>query len=302
MKADLHLHSTASDGSLAPEELIRLAAKKGFTHIALTDHDSVAGIQAAQAAATDAGITLITGIEMSCGGDKEIHILGYGFDPCNQSVLDFCRKKYEERVDRTRLMAEKLQQSGIPLLFDQVMRIANGVPGRAHVARVLVQIGCATSVKNAVEKYLSPGRCAFVPKRRFEVSEACCLIHEAGGIAVLAHPMQLQISRGSLEPLLLEWKAQGLDGIEVYHPSADAGDHATLLGMANRYDLMITGGSDFHGREVKPAVELGKGMEKWLGVKADVSRLMARIHLRSEGHMPEGGMSTETEIHDQSRV
>ena len=176
LKADLHLHSTASDGTMRPAEVVRLSAQKGCTHIALTDHDSISGIEEAQKEAEKAGLVLIPGIEMSCGGDKEIHVLGYGFDRNNEAVKAFCRSKGEERRSRVARMAGQLKENGVSVSLDRVMELARGVPGRAHMARVLVEEGYASSVRNAFDRYLAQGRCGFVPKKLFAVEQAAGLM------------------------------------------------------------------------------------------------------------------------------
>ena len=159
MKADLHLHSTASDGTLEPDELVALAAEMGFTHLALTDHDSVEGISRAQDAARDCGVTLIPGVELSCGAQQEIHILGYGFDPYDERMLEFCRMRTMERQTRAEKMVRQLRENGAEISLDRVMELARGVVARPHVARVLVEAGYANSVSNAFDKYLLPGKC-----------------------------------------------------------------------------------------------------------------------------------------------
>ncbi|MBR1408958.1 MAG: PHP domain-containing protein [Clostridia bacterium] len=279
LKADLHLHSTASDGMLSPAEVVRRAAEKGCTHLALTDHDSVSGIAEARRQAEASGLFLVPGVEMSCGGDKEIHVLGYGFDPDNEAVRAFCRSKAEERRTRVEKMVRQLEDNGISVSLESVMEIARGVPGRAHLARVLVHEGYATSVRNAFDRYLAQGRCGFVPKRLFTVREAAALMEQAGGIAVLAHPMQLGKSFHVLEPLAASWTEDGLRGMEVYHPSADAGDEPVLLGIAKRCGLLVTGGSDFHGAQVKPDIEIGQEFQRWKTMDEDVRRLLSALKI-----------------------
>ena len=209
MKADLHLHSTASDGTLEPGELVALAAEQGFTHMALTDHDSVDGLARATDAARDCGVTLIPGVELSCGAQKEIHILGYGFDPYDERVLEFCRTRTMERQERAAKMVRQLCENGVEISLDRVMELARGVVARPHVARVLVEAGYASS---AFDKYLLPGKCGYVPKAEVKVAEAAKLIAGAGGVAVLAHPMELKMGEMTLESLVHEWHGQGLAG------------------------------------------------------------------------------------------
>ena len=212
MKADLHLHSTASDGTLEPGELVALAAELGFTHLALTDHDSVDGLARATDAARDCGVTLIPGVELSCGAQKEIHILGYGFDPYDERVLEFCRTRTMERRERAAKMVRQLCENGVEISLDRVMELARGVVARPHVARVLVEAGYANSVSSAFDKYLLPGKCGYVPKAEVKVAEAAKLIAGAGGVAVLAHPMELKMGEMTLESLVHEWHGQGSRG------------------------------------------------------------------------------------------
>lgn len=276
IKADLHMHSTASDGVFAPDELMRRAASLGFTHVALTDHDSMAGIPLARKTAEALGMTLIHGVELSCGAQKEIHVLGYGFDPENQALKAFCAERVRQREARTRAMVEKLCALGKPVDMARVKELARGVMGRPHVARALVEAGHVLSVSEAFDRYLKPGKPAYVPKEDVKVSEAVRLIDEAGGVAVLAHPMELKMGDTMLESLIGEWKGQGLAGVEVYHPSAQ-NNHARFLdGLARSEGLLVTGGSDFH-RDGEKDVRLGQGLERWTTAAGDVQRLLERL-------------------------
>lgn len=278
MKADLHLHSTASDGTLEPGELVALAAELGFTHLALTDHDSVDGLARATDAARDCGVTLIPGVELSCGAQKEIHILGYGFDPYDERVLEFCRTRTMERQERAAKMVRQLCENGVEISLDRVMELARGVVARPHVARVLVEAGYANSVSSAFDKYLLPGKCGYVPKAEVKVAEAAKLIAGAGGVAVLAHPMELKMGEMTLESLVHEWHGQGLAGIEVYHPSAANNSLPFLLHLAEREEMLVTGGSDFHGPQVRQSC-IGDGLDRWTTAEADVQKLLNRIGL-----------------------
>ena len=272
MKADLHLHSTASDGTLEPGELVALAAEQGFTHLALTDHDSVDGLARATDAARDCGVTLIPGVELSCGAQKEIHILGYGFDPYDERVLEFCRTRTMERQERAAKMVRQLCENGVEISLDRVMELARGVVARPHVARVLVEAGYANSVSSAFDKYLLPGKCGYVPKAEVKVAEAAKLIAGAGGVAVLAHPMELKMGEMTLESLVHEWHGQGLAGIEVYHILP------VLLDLDEREWMLVTGGSDFHGPQIRQSC-IGDGLDRWTTAEADVQKLLNRIGL-----------------------
>lgn len=276
IKADLHMHSTASDGVYTPDALMRRAASLGFTHVALTDHDSMEGIPEAQRAASELGLTLICGVELSCGAQKEIHVLGYGFDPENQTLRTFCKERVEQRVKRTEEMVERLCRLGKHVDMARVREMARGVMGRPHVARALVEAGHVKSVSEAFDRYINPGKPAYVPKEDVKVSEAVRLIEQAGGVAVLAHPMELQMGDAMIESLIGEWKGQGLAGVEVYHPSAQNNHASFLKHLAQRENMLITGGSDFHGESVRKN-EIGEGLDRWKTMESDMQALLARI-------------------------
>ena len=250
----------------------RRAAEEGFTTLALTDHDTVAGIAEAQAAAREAGIRLIPGVELSCGAQKEIHILGYGIDPQDEPLLAFSRHRREEREARAQKMVERLAQAGMTISLSRVHELARGVVARPHVARALVEAGYASSVSDAFDRFLVPGKCGYVPREDVRVAQAVALIHGAGGIAVLAHPMQLKLGDMAIDALVREWKGQGLDGLEVYHPSAQNNHAAMLLHLARREGLLVTGGSDFHGEAVRES-RIGEGVDRWKDAESDVAAL-----------------------------
>jgi len=277
MKADLHMHSTASDGVLAPDALMARAASLGFTHAALTDHDSLAGVAPARQAAMAHGVTMIPGVELSCGAHREIHVLGYGLDPEHAGLNAFCRERVAQREARTEEMVRKLCALGRPIELARVRELARGVMGRPHVARALLEAGHVSSVSDAFDRFLKPGKPAYVPKEDVKVADAVALIRDAGGVAVLAHPMELKMGETMLESLIGEWKAQGLEGIEVYHPSAANNHAAFLLHLAQRLGLLVTGGSDFHGEAVRKA-EIGEGLNRWRHMEADMHALLARIN------------------------
>ncbi len=276
IRADLHMHSTASDGVHAPAALMARAAGLGFTHVALTDHDSTQGLDEVRAAAKAHGMTLIPGLELSCGAGKEIHVLGYGFDPDDAALQDFCRLRVAQREERTRKMIDRLRELGKPIELARVREMAGGVMARPHVARALLEAGHVASVAEAFERYLKPGRPAYVPKEDVRVGEAVSLIRAAGGVAVLAHPMELGLGETMLLSLVGEWKAQGLAGVEVYHPSAQNNHAAFLLRMARSERLLVTGGSDFHGEAVRKT-EIGEGLARWRDMDSDMRALLARI-------------------------
>lgn len=246
MITELHCHTTASDGLCSPVEVVRLAHRCGVELLAITDHDTLAANGAAIAAGTSLGISVIPGIEISAWSNHgEVHVLGYGVrpsDPATQATLDALRNV---REDRARRILHKLAQMGIRIPFEQVKRLAgDGIIGRPHIARALVRVGAVQSEQEAFERYLAAGKPAFVPHEGLTPVEAVQLIHAAHGVAVLAHP---GLYRGDLNALLAEMMAAGLDGLEVFYPLHTAEHTRLYADIARRNDLLMTGGSDFHG-------------------------------------------------------
>jgi hypothetical protein len=242
-RIDLHLHTTASDGVLSPSALIEAARAAAVDIIALTDHDSIDGIVEARSAASTNGVRVIAGVELSAHDDeREIHMLGLHLER-----LDGMRVRLTEladaRRDRAREMVHRLNETGVRIEFDDVLALAgSSALGRPHIARTLVAHGWAHDHRDAFERYLLPGRPGFVAKRRLPVDEAIAIVHDAGGLAVLAHPA----AEDSLERLRT-FARQGLDGLEVAHPSLAADDRARLHAAADHLGLVKSGGSDWHG-------------------------------------------------------
>ena len=283
MKADLHLHSTASDGTYMPQALVCRARETGIDVMALTDHDSTEGIAEAAFEAQRLGVRLIPGVELGCSTDsiKEIHILGYGIDPENEALVSFCRAWRQKREARAEAMVQRLAEAGKPVSLERVRELARGVIARPHVARALVEAGHATSVKDAFDKYLVPGRCGYVQREKLSVAQAVAMIAQAGGVSVLAHPMEMRMSDMNIEALVCEWKKQGLCGIEVYHPSADNRKLPFLYALARREGLLVTGGSDFHGESVRQS-GIGQEAQRWKTMDTDVQALMNAIAAQKE--------------------
>ena len=244
MFADLHMHTTFSDGTFSPEEMAQAAHRHQFSIVALTDHDTVAGCARMAAECERLGIELVPATELTGEIDGiEVHLLGYFIDPTNPRFLANLIKFQEARQSRIHEMAAKLQKQGVPLQAEAVFAIAKcESPGRPHVARALVQAGLCKSVDDAFDRYLKKHRTAWVPKFKISAFEAIELIHHAGGVAVIAHPA-LNQSDDIIPPLV----EAGIDGIECFHTrhSTSASQHYLL--MAEHYDLAVTGGSDCHG-------------------------------------------------------
>jgi predicted metal-dependent phosphoesterase TrpH len=244
--ADLHMHSLRSDGTLSPEALMQLAATNGLQVVALTDHDTTAGWGAAREAASEAGIHIVPGVELSVTVDgAEVHLLGYGFDPNNPSLQRHLRAFMKARSERARAMVRQLQAEGIGIAMEDVhaeSREAQAL-GRPHVAAALVARGAVETVDEAFQRYIGEGGPAFVPKPSVPAHDVMSLLHDAGGIGVLAHP-------GNWTPMLRIRRLldAGLDGIEVIHPSHKPYLQTYYSDLAQRHELLATGGSDFHGR------------------------------------------------------
>ena len=244
--ADLHTHTKASDGTCEPAENVRLAKEAGLNALAITDHDTVAGVPEALAAGTDLGIEVIPGVEVSSvGSGQDIHVLGY-FIPYEDS--DFQERLVglrETRHERNQLLIAKLQELGIPITLESVYRRKQGTDkniGRPHIAEELIKLGIVATIEEAFEKYLGKGAAAYVNPPRITPQEAIRLIQDAGGAAVLAHPGLYDD-----DELVQELIAFGLDGIEVNHPDNTAEQRLAYSTWAKEHGLVITGGSDFHG-------------------------------------------------------
>jgi len=242
--ADLHLHTQFSDGTFTPEELAGHGARLGFAALALTDHDSVEGCVRMAAACAAANIELIVGAELTAEhADTEVHILGYFLDPENQVLLKKIGKFQAVRQDRIREMVAALNKLGVPLQAESVFALANcKSPGRPHVARALVQEKLIGHLDEAFEKYLKKGRPAWVPKTKMSALESVELIHQAGGLAVMAHP-----GLNRTDEIIPDLVDAGLDGIECFHTKHSTVLSQRYLEIADRFHLLVTGGSDCHG-------------------------------------------------------
>jgi len=242
--ADLHLHTQFSDGTFTPEELVSHAQKHGLACIALTDHDTVEGCARAAAACAAARMEFISGTELTAEhADTEVHILAYFVDTQNQALLTRIAGFQTVRQNRIREMVAALNRLGIPLKAETVFALANcKSPGRPHVARALVKERLIGNLDEAFEKYLKKGRPAWVPKTKMSALEAVELIHQAGGLAVMAHP-----GLNRTDEIIPHLVAAGLDGIECFHTKHSTVMAERYLEFAEKYQLLVTGGSDCHG-------------------------------------------------------
>lgn len=244
MFADLHIHTSFSDGTFSPEEVAAFGRQFGFAALALSDHDTVEGCVRMARACAGYGIKFISGTELTVETDgHEIHLLAYGLDVAHPRLLAELAKFQGVRQNRIREMVGCLNKLGIPLPADAVFRLANcRAPGRPHVARALVQARFCGSLDEAFERFLKRGKPAWVPKFKISALDAITLIHEAGGVAVMAHP-----GLNRTDEYLPELVAAGLDGLECFHTKHSTAMAEHYLMLADQYDLLITGGSDCHG-------------------------------------------------------
>ncbi|NLG27580.1 MAG: PHP domain-containing protein [Chloroflexi bacterium] len=250
--ADLHIHTTTSDGLHTPSDVVAMACKIGLRVIAITDHDAVEGVAEARAAAAGTGLQVIAGVEISASIDEtECHVLGYFVDDDDAVLREQLARFRTARVDRVERMLGRLSELGMTLGFDHVQEIAgDGSIGRPHIARAMVEAGYVQDPKQAFERYLSRGRPAYVPRLKVTPVQALQMIRAAGGLPVLAHPWELQAIVPSLVPA-------GLVGLEAYYAGYNAAGTALLVQLAERHGLLCTGGSDFHGLALSPANALG---------------------------------------------
>jgi len=266
MEIDLHLHTTASDGTMSPAEIVRYAKEKGLLTIAITDHDTVEGIAEGLQEGRKLGLEVIPGVELSVDYSKgTMHLLGYFIDHTSPELLEKLAIVQQARAERNLKMVERLRGLGINIDLSEVKEAPeHGQIGRPHFAYTLVQKGHAQNIQDAFERYLRKGGPAYVEKFKFFPQEAMGVIHKAGGITVLAHPFTLnQAQLQDLEPVIVELKENGLDGIEIYYPEHSEGQMKCYRYLAQKYALAVTGGSDFHGlNKDKEDVAEGYGNEE----------------------------------------
>ncbi len=254
---DLHTHSDKSDGSMSPAEVVRAAKDAGLAAIALSDHDTTEGIAEAVAEGERIGVEVVPAIELSAASSTETHILGYFIDPKNRALAEKIGYIREVRVRREREICEKLTEIGLPVSFEEVAAEAGrDVVCRIHIARVMIAHGYVSSVREAFDRYLSPGRLAHSEKQALTDSEAVRLIKEAGGLAFVAHLNQTRLTLPELRELLTRLKSDGLDGVEGYYTEYTEETGPAYRALAGELGLILSGGSDFHG--ANKTVKLGE--------------------------------------------
>lgn len=256
--ADLHAHTTASDGQYTPTELVKLAKERGLSVLAVTDHDTIAGVNEAQRAGSELGLRVIRGVELSAKERPNFHILGYGFRDGDTELSRLCEKFRAGRDERKYKIVDFLREKGVELDLSEVEALAGGeVIARPHFAQVMVKRGYVDTNREAFDRYLDTEEFRKRVKR-FKADSRTCVdaIHAAGGKVSLAHPYQMGLPEDELEALVKRLKDWGLDAIECFYPKYTAEQQAFYLRLTEKYRLHQTGGSDFHGERVKPDVAL----------------------------------------------
>ena len=300
---DLHTHSTASDGTLTPRQLVDSASESGLCGLALTDHDTGNGLAEAQNRAAGIGLRFVPGIEISAEYPHPgtLHILGYFIDPHSPALEEMSRILLEGRNARNPRIVKRLNELGCPVTMEQVFEIANrGVPegravvvGRPHIAQALVEANCVATGKQAFDIYLGVTGSAYFDKERLTPRAALDCIHRSGGVAVLAHPVQLRTgNHAELQHVVGNLKDMGLDGIEAWHSDHRPRESELFLEIARRYSLVPTGGSDFHGAN-KPDIKLGWGRNAVRVPTAVLDRL--EEFWKNKASLPEAAGKHKTE-------
>jgi predicted metal-dependent phosphoesterase TrpH len=265
---DLHTHSTASDGSYTPTVLITEAAKCGLSAIALTDHDTIAGLEEAALAAAERGIHFVHGVELEIAWNQggEFHLLGLGLNSPAPGFKAALEELARRRLNRNMEMIERMNKAGISVLYDDVISLAGGLEaagpqsrhsiGRPHFAAFLVKKRIVKNREQAFRRYLGKGKPFYIPKAGLEFEKAVEIIRDSGGVTILAHPMSLYTAWGRLPGLIKDLQKKGLDGLEAWHPNARVTDCKRLDEIGKKLGLYVTAGSDFHG-EARPGRKLG---------------------------------------------
>lgn len=268
---DLHTHTNFSDGSLSPKELVFYAAGKGVKVLAITDHDTTDGLQEGQKAAKKAGITFVPGVELNISWPTgEFHLLGLALKETSWELQEIIQNLKIDRQSRNTKIIEKLQQDGFPVSEKEIREMFPGSNlGRPHIASYLVSKKICKNTQQAFDKYLGKHRPYYVNREGADLDLAIDAINKSGGIPVLAHPLSLYLSYRKIEPVLVNLKERGIQGLEAYHPGARKTDALRLEEIARKYGFFVTGGSDFHGEKIHIGRKIGHAcagekLPKWL--------------------------------------
>ena len=273
---DLHIHTTASDGSLTPTQVVQLARKKGFSLIAVTDHDTMGGVAEALEAGKKYNVDVVPDVEISSGVTLEVHMLGYGMSPDHPVMKAMMEDMRAARVERMERIIENLQKMGVPITVEEVEAVAGGAIGRPHIAQVLIAHGLVPDVRTAFREYIGVGAKAYVERRKMTSEQVIANIRDAGGVPVLAHGGLLRISEVELNQWIDSMAKKGLMGLECYHNAHTPQMERLLRAAAERNGLLVTGGSDFHGAS-RPDVEMGTGLSRWNDRQACRGRFLQAV-------------------------
>ena len=266
---DMHIHTTASDGTASPAEAVRIAHELDLPAIAITDHDTVSGCAEAIAEGKKLGMEVVPGIELSSRYGKTIHILGYFLRPESPALTRVLDNVVAERNERNRLMALKMAGDGLNVNYEEMLERFGPVIGRPNFGQVLVEQGLAKSVQDAFDRFIEKGQRYYLPRKMVSIERSVEVIREAGGVPVLAHPFQYKLAEPDLRQLIEHCMDHGLLGLECRYSLYDEEQSQYLLSLAREYGLVPTGGSDYHGSN-KPHISIGTGTgtlavpESWL--------------------------------------
>lgn len=265
------MHTTSSDGTLSPRELVALAARRGVTLMAITDHDALAGAESLRGTQTQ--IPVLTGTELSLRDMRGLHLLGYTLGDASgmRCVLE---QLANMRLERARRMVERLCALGMPMDYEALCQGCGGTVGRMHIAREMLRLGYIRTTQEAFSRWIGEDGPAYVEGERLSMGEALQEMHHHGFVPVLAHPAELGMEDVRLRMLLESWQKQGLMGVEVYHPSRSGQGYGAFDAMTRRMGLLVTGGSDFHAERDGKHGEPGCMAQHWLSARQDVEALM----------------------------
>lgn len=257
---DLHTHSAASDGQYSPLELVRLAKKHGIEILALTDHDTIDGLEEALEAGKAEGLTVLRGIELSAKEYRNLHILGYGFSTDAPGLAELCRRLKDGRDERKYRIVDFLKEKGVPVSLEEVEELAGGdIIARPHFARAMVRRGYVKTTREAFDRYLDTEEYQRISRFKADARTCVEVLKAAGGKVSLAHPYQVRLDDEALEELVRRLAGWGLDAVECFYPRHTPEQTAFYQRLAAKYGLRVTGGSDFHGERVKPDI----GLASW---------------------------------------
>jgi predicted metal-dependent phosphoesterase TrpH len=281
---DLHVHSTASDGTLTPPEILEMAVQLGLKAVSITDHDTISGSAAALANGIPGTLEFITGIEISAAAPdgypsgSSVHLLGYGLDISDASLNQLLTVLQSSRENRNPQIVQRLSALGMDVTMEELaLVVGDATAGRPHIAQLMVAKGLADSIDDAFDRFLGKNKPAYVEKHRVPMIDAIGTIKSAGGVAVLAHPyLNDAVDIDHFEPFLLTLKEMGLEGVEAVYPEHPEAATARYCQLAQKHNLLITGGTDFHGA-VTPGIQMGFGAGDFHVPYYLYERLMARL-------------------------